>query len=435
MALEISRADIVGSEFLEYPKDQRFLKIKPQGYLDLLGVEPLPSQIAIINAVNCPKYRFICAAVSRRQGKTYIANIIGQIVTLVPKSAVLIMSPNYSLSQISFDLQRNMIKHFDLEVTKDNTKERIIELENGSTIRMGSVSQVDSCVGRSYDLIIFDEAALSDGGKNAFNVALRPTLDKPNSKAIFVSTPRGRNNWFAEFFYRGFSDEFPQWLSVKATWRDNPRQTAEDIDEARKSMSKAEFQQEYEADFNQFEGQIWNFDNETCVKSLADLDTSRMDIFAGLDIGFRDPTAFCVLAYDWETGRYYLLDEYFDDQKTTEQHAMEINMMINKWDIDYIYIDAAAAQTKFDFAQQYGISTINAKKSILDGISAVAAIVDNNMLEVDSSCEEALISLDQYQWDVREGMAKEKPKHNRASHMADALRYALYSFETSSISF
>ena len=435
MALEISRADIVGSEFLEYPKDQRFLKIKPQGYLDLLGVEPLPSQIAIINAVNCPKYRFICAAVSRRQGKTYIANIIGQIVTLVPKSAVLIMSPNYSLSQISFDLQRNMIKHFDLEVTKDNTKERIIELENGSTIRMGSVSQVDSCVGRSYDLIIFDEAALSDGGKNAFNVALRPTLDKPNSKAIFVSTPRGRNNWFAEFFYRGFSDEFPQWLSVKATWRDNPRQTAEDIDEARKSMSKAEFQQEYEADFNQFEGQIWNFDNETCVKSLADLDTSRMDIFAGLDIGFRDPTAFCVLAYDWETGRYYLLDEYFDDQKTTEQHAMEINMMINKWDIDYIYIDAAAAQTKFDFAQQYGISTINAKKSILDGISAVAAIVDNNMLEVDSSCEEALISLDQYQWDVREGMAKEKPKHNRASHMSDALRYALYSFETSSTSF
>ena len=97
------------------------------------------------------------------------------------------MSPNYSLSQISFDLQRNLIKHFDLEVVKDNAKDKVIELSNGSTVRMGSVNQVDSCVGRSYDLIIFDEAALADG-RDAFNVALRPTLDKDNSKAIFIST-------------------------------------------------------------------------------------------------------------------------------------------------------------------------------------------------------------------------------------------------------
>ena len=108
------------------------------------------------------------------------------------------MSPNYALSQISFDLQRNLIKHFDLEVVRDNAKDKVIELSNQSTIRMGSINQVDSCVGRSYDLIIFDEAALVDG-RDAFNVALRPTLDKPNSKALFISTPRGRNNWFSQF--------------------------------------------------------------------------------------------------------------------------------------------------------------------------------------------------------------------------------------------
>ena len=38
-----------------------------------------------------------------------------------------------------------------------------------------------------------------------------------------------------------------------------------DISEARKSMSDAEFRQEYEADFNTYEGQVWNFDFETCV--------------------------------------------------------------------------------------------------------------------------------------------------------------------------
>ena len=381
MAIEISRRDIVSTEIAELGAEAKFIKLPIDPYLALLKVTPLPSQIAIINAINNPKYRFVCAAVSRRQGKTYIANIIGQLVSLVPGSNILIMSPNYALSQISFDLQRTLIKHFDLEVTKDNAKDKVIEISNGSTVRMGSVNQVDSCVGRSYDLIIFDEAALADG-KDAFNVALRPTLDKPNSKALFISTPRGRNNWFSEFFYRGFSDEFPEWASIRATYRDNPRMSETDILEARKSMSEAEFKQEYEADFNTYEGQIWSFDFEKNVKDLSQFDTKTMDVFAGLDVGFKDPTALCIIAYDWDTQQYYLVDEYLNAERTTEQHAVEIQKLIDRWNVDYIYIDSAAQQTRFDLAQNYDITTINAKKSVLDGIGHVAAIVDNDFLFV-----------------------------------------------------
>ena len=434
MAVQVSRADILSEELLDLQSETRFLKLPVTQYLELLGVSPLPSQVAIINAINNSKYRFVCAAVSRRQGKTYIANIIGQLVSLVPGSNILIMSPNYSLSQISFDLQRQLIKHFDLEVAKDNAKDKVIELSNGSTVRMGSVNQVDSCVGRSYDLIIFDEAALADG-KDAFNVALRPTLDKDNSKAIFISTPRGRNNWFAEFFDRGFNDEFPEWCSIRAGYQDNPRMSEMDIAEARKSMSEAEFRQEYEADFNTYEGQIWNFNHEYCIANNEALDTSNMDVFAGLDVGYRDPTAFCVIAYDWDEQKYYVLDEYLDAERTTEQHAVEIQRRMEKWDIDYIYIDSAAQQTRFDFAQNYDIPTTNAKKSVLDGIAHVAGIVDNDKLFVDQRCAETLTCLDQYQWDPNPNLAREKPKHNRASHMADALRYALYSFETAVTSF
>ena len=434
MGIEISRLDIVSNELYNLQSETRFLKLAVAPYLELLGVTPLPSQVAIINAINNPKYRFVCAAVSRRQGKTYIANIIGQLVSLVPNSNILIMSPNYALSQISFDLQRSLIKHFDLEVVKDNAKDKVIELSNGSTVRMGSVNQVDSCVGRSYDLIIFVEAALADG-RDAFNVALRPTLDKDNSKAIFISTPRGRNNWFAEFFDRGFNDEFPEWCSIRATYKDNPRMSELDISEAKKSMSDAEFRQEYEADFNTYEGQIWNFNHEDCVSNNEVLDVSSMDVFAGLDVGYRDPTAFTVIAYCWDEEKYFVLDEYLDAEKTTEQHAEAIQKMIDKWDIDYIYIDSAAQQTRFDFAQNYDISTINAKKSVLDGIGHVAGIVDNDKLLVDQRCSEVLSCLDQYQWDPNPNLAKEKPKHNMASDMSYALRYALYTFETSASTF
>ena len=434
MAIEISRSDITGDYLFDLKSEARFLKLPIEPYLELLNVRPLPSQVAIINAVNSPKYRFVCAAVSRRQGKTYIANIIGQLVSLVPGSNILIMSPNYSLSQISFDLQRNLIKHFDLEVTKDNAKDKVIEISNGSTIRMGSINQVDSCVGRSYDLIIFDEAALADG-RDAFNVALRPTLDKQNSKALFISTPRGRNNWFSQFWQRGHSDEFPEWCSIRATYRDNPRMSQSDIDEARKGMSDAEFRQEYEADFNTYEGQVWNFNFEECVQDLQELDTSKMDVFAGLDVGYKDPTAFCVIAYNWDTEKFYLLDEYMNAERTTEQHAIEIRTLIDKYDIDYIYIDSAAQQTRFDLAQNYDISTINAKKSLLDGIGHVAGIVDNDKLIMDQRCAESQYSIESYQWDPNPNLIKEKPKHDRSSHMADAIRYALYSFITSNSTF
>ena len=432
--LEISRKDIPEGELVSYSSEERFIKLPVMPYMDLLGITPIPSQVAIINAINNPKYRFICGAVSRRQGKTYISNIIGQLTALVPNTNILLMSPNYALSQISFDLQRQLIKHFDLEVTKDNAKDRVIELSNGSTVRMGSINQVDSCVGRSYDLIIFDEAALVDG-KDAFNIALRPTLDKDNSKALFISTPRGRNNWFADFFYRGFNDEFPEWASIKATYHENPRFSEDDIKEAQKSMSSAEFAQEYMADFNTYVGQIWTFDFEKCVADLEELDTSKMDVIAGLDVGYKDPTALCVVAYDWDLQKFYVLDEYLDSERTTEQHAKQIRALQDKHDIDWIYIDSAAQQTRFDFAQNYDVTTINAKKSLLDGIGEVASLVDNDNLIVDQRCRHTIECLDQYQWDPNPNLMKERPKHDAYSHMADALRYALYTFETSSTTF
>jgi phage terminase large subunit len=342
------------------------------------------------------------------------------------------VSPNYNLSNISFDLQRNLIRQFDLEIQKDNAKDRVIELTNGSTIRLGSVNQIDSVVGRSYDFVLFDEAALADG-ETAFNVAIRPTMDKPGSKALFISTPRGRNNWFSKFFNRGYNDDFPEWVSIKATWHDNPRAAPEDIEEARRSMSEAEFKQEYEADFNIFEGQVWNFNYEDCVQDLSTLDTRGMDIISGLDVGFKDPTALCVIAFDGE--KFYVLEEYYAAERTTEEHAGFLSEIMERRDVDYCFIDAAAAQTRYDLAQNYDITTTNAKKSVLDGIGMVASLVDNDKLIVHQSCEQVLRSLDQYRWDPNPNLMREKPVHDSSSHMADALRYALYSFEQSAPTF
>lgn len=425
--LTISRPDVERTEITEFPADTRFIKLPITNYLKLLGIwdtvnEP---QIALINAVNNPRYRFICAALARRLGKTYIANVIAQLVTLIPGSNVLIISPNYNLSSISFELQRSLIKHFDLEVSRDNLKDKIIELSNGSTIRMGSLSTVDSCVGRSYSLIVFDEAALGDGGEAAFNVALRPTLDRPGAKAIFISTPRGKANWFSRFFDRGFSDAFPEWCSLTADWTENPRMTPADVEEAKRVMSRAEFEQEYCASFTTFEGQIYNLvEDNICDYTPLD----RAEAIAGLDPGYRDQTAFIVVVYSEQTDTYHVVDEYLKAEATTDKHAEAFQELIAKWNIDAIFIDSAAPQFASDLAYLYDVATIKAKKDVLPGIAFVQSVIEQGRLKVAPHCTNTLDMLMQYRWDTKETLTKEKPLHDKYSHMADALRYCLYTF-------
>ena len=418
-----------------FPVEDRFLKIPIENYLELIDVTPVRPQIAMINALNNPEFRFIVACLSRRLGKTYAANILAQVVSLMPDSHILLMSPNYSLTQISWELQRIFINKFDLEVTKNNAKDKVIELSNGSSIRMGSVSQADSVVGRSYDLILFDEAALSDAGKDAFNLQLRPTLDKPNSKAIFISTPRGVHNYFKDFYDRGYSDDpaYKSWVSIHADYLENPRASEEDIRDAKSSMSRAEFRQEYMADFMSFSGRIWDMDTELCVKDLSEMKADddrmrRLDIIAGIDIGFKDPTALVVIAYDQEDGTYYILDEFLDNKMKTSEQAEKVKELEAIYGFDIIFIDSAAAQTRFDWASEYDISTSKAKKSKLDGIASVTSVVDNNKLIIDSSCHECLRTMDQYRWDDRANLVKERPMHNGVQHMADAIRYAIYTY-------
>lgn len=425
--LTISRPDVERDYIVDFDASQRFIKLPIVNYLKLLGIYDTINrpQIALINAVNDPKYRFVCAALARRLGKTYIANVVGQLVTLVPGSNVLIISPNYNLSSISFELQRKLIKHFDLEVARDNLKDKIIELENGSTIRMGSLSTVDSTVGRSYDLIIFDEAALGEGGEAAFNVALRPTLDKPNSKAIFISTPRGRNNWFSTFWQRGFDPNFAEWVSLQADYSENTRMAESDVQEARRSMSRAEFEQEYLASFTVFEGQIYSLAATDVCEPPPDL---LGEAIAGCDPGYRDDTAFCVIVYDQAQDEFWIVDEYLKSEATTAQHAVAFQELITKWGIESIFVDSAAAQFASDLAYIYDIATTRAKKDVLPGIAYVQTLVSQNRLKVAPHCTHSLAVFDQYRWDTKEGLQRERPKHDKYSHMADAIRYALYTY-------
>jgi phage terminase large subunit len=197
------------------------------------------------------------------------------------------------------------------------------------------------------------------------------------------------------------------------------------VAEAKRSMSKAEFEQEYMASFNSFEGQIYNF-SEDCIQEFTHVD--GCEYFAGLDPGYRDPTAFIAIAYIPSLDKFHVVDEYQNAESVTEGHAKAIQELVTKHQIDPIFIDAAAAQFAADLAYTYNLASIKAKKQVLEGIAFVQTIIEQDRLLVSPHCTVTLAMLDQYRWDTRETLTTEKPTHDIHSHIADALRYALYTF-------
>ena len=431
--MELSREYISRTEITNYPVAERFFKLPVDKMMETEGIIPNEPQIAIINSLNDPNIRFVVGCVSRRVGKSFIAYTLGFLKALEPNVKVLIVCPNYSLANIGWTQIKGLIKKYGLETDKENAKDREIEMSNGTLIKLASAGNADSAVGRSYDFIIFDEAAISAKGGDAFSVQLRPTLDKPNSKALFISTPRGAN-WFQEFYRRGFSNDplLSKWCSLHGTYRDNPRASEEDILEARANNSPAFFKQEYEADFATFEGQIYDsFDYDTHVfsdEALYDRIMSEGDCegILGIDPGFRDPTAMVAVKYAEEEDCYYIMDEYEEAGTQTSIHAKAVRKFEDLYDPYYIFIDSAAAQFIADLAYDYDISSAKANKAQSEGLGHIASLVHAGKIKVWHTCTKTIGMFMNYRWDTKEGLTSERPLHDSYSHLADAVRYAIY---------
>ena len=97
--MEVSN-NIESKKLVDFPVRERFLKLPIENFMQLDGITPIEPQVALINAIQDPQYRFVTGALSRRTGKTTIANTVAFLKWLEPNTKVLIISPNYSLSLI-----------------------------------------------------------------------------------------------------------------------------------------------------------------------------------------------------------------------------------------------------------------------------------------------------------------------------------------------
>jgi hypothetical protein len=153
-------------------------------------------------------------------------------------------SPTYKMLM---ELWRSMVAITQPLIVLKSEVEKRIELIGGGVIDMWSLDSPDSIRGRKYKRIIVDEAAVVTDLKYAWTEVMRPMLTDLKGDAFFLSTPKGKSNYFYDLAQH--ADHYDDWATFQMPTVSNPFIDPAEVEEARKQLDPLTFAQEYLASF------------------------------------------------------------------------------------------------------------------------------------------------------------------------------------------
>lgn len=134
-----------------------------------------------------------------------------------------------------------------------------LQFKNGSTIEFFTAQNAEGMLGANFDFLIMDEAATLK--QEVWTSVIRPTLADTQGKALFISTPRGKN-WFYQMWAKGQDPEEPQYRSWHFPSRTNPTIPASEFDAMEAELPAIEYEQEILAQFVSQAGAVFRFNYE-----------------------------------------------------------------------------------------------------------------------------------------------------------------------------
>ena len=197
------------------------------------------------------KARFKVVVAGRRGGKTFCSIAYLAQQSRYPNRKCMYVAPTYRMAkQIIFDDLKTLLAEKNW-IKKINESDMTIRLVNNSTIMLRSADNFDSIRGIGVDAVVIDEAA--DIAEEAWTAVIRPTLSDRQGSAMIIGTPKGRN-WFFDLYNN--AKHLPDWYSLQFTTLQGGNVAKEEIEQAKRDLDSRTFQQEYEATFVEYPGQI-----------------------------------------------------------------------------------------------------------------------------------------------------------------------------------
>ena len=207
-------------------------------------------------------------------------------------------APTYKyLADVWRDMRESLLPY----TTRSDSTERRIELVGGGVVDMWTLDGGDAGRGRKYRRVVIDEAALVPNLANVWTAAIRPTLTDLAGDAFFLSTPRGRNDFWA-LYQQGIDSLQDEWRCWQMPTCTNPFIRPDEIEAARHDLPERVFQQEYLAEFLEDSAVFRGIREAATARpqrwSMDELDTHgpRHEYIVGVDWGkYEDYSVFAVI--------------------------------------------------------------------------------------------------------------------------------------------
>jgi len=370
--------------------------------------------------------RFRVVVAGRRFGKTFLS--VTELVTQALKGKRKVcwyVAPTYKAAkEIAWDMLLAFLpKEY---IQKTNESSLTVTLWNASIISLKGAEKPDNLRGRSLDFCVLDEFA--DMRPEAWYEVLRPSLSDRQGSALFIGTPKGRNHFY-DLWTRG-ADGNTDWQAFQYTTIDGGQVTAEEIESAKRDLDERTFNQEYNAQFVNYQGIIYyNFDRTESVRKITD-DGSMLHI--GMDFNL-DPMSAVVAIREGSTLK--IMDEIVIYGSNTDEIVDEIKTRYPSRQI-CVYPDPAARQRKTSAGGRTDLSILqnagfavkirDKHSAIRDRINSVNARLKSadgqRHLMIDPKCKQVIKSLERQTY--KEGTSQ-PDKDSGFDHMNDALGYLI----------
>ena len=192
-------------------------------------------------------HRFKVVAAGRRCGKSRLSAVTLLIEGLnCPEgSAVMYIAPTLGQARtIMWDLLNDLGRPV---IKSSHVNNLEITLINGRKILVRGADNPDSLRGVSLTYVVLDECAFVK--EDTWQKIIRASLSDRKGRALFISTPSGRN-WFFDLYNLGQEETDEEWKSWHFTTQDNETIDPKEIEAAKRTLSSFAFKQEYLSSFD-----------------------------------------------------------------------------------------------------------------------------------------------------------------------------------------
>lgn len=317
-----------------------------------------------------------------------------------------------------------------------NESELRVDLpSNGARIRLYGADNPDRLRGMYLDGIVLDEYA--DMRPSVWGEIIRPMLADRRGWATFIGTPKGRNEFFDLW---EAAQGNPAWFRLMLRASETGLIAPDELLDAKRSMTPEQYEQEFECSFEaailgayygremaqaERDGRICDFE----------FDPSELPVHTAWDLGKGANMAVWMfqIVHD-EIGVIDHLEGAHSD--FIPDIVKKLNDKPYKWGDDWVPHDAKVPELGTGRTRVETLINLGRKPRLVpdhgvdDGINAGRLTMPRCWFHR-TNCAKGLESLRQYraEYDEKLRTFKNEPRHDWASHSADAFRYMAMAYK------